>query len=147
MLTLSLNKPHGLFILIIVCIPLVHSCSEDTVTPAPPSGDTTCIIVPTSLDFASVDPGGHVDKSFIVTNNCRDTLTGIISESCDHYSIVTGSGPFFLAPCETLTVTVRFEPTSAGTKKCTVETGNALCVDVSCTGEGASMQIPEHMTQ
>jgi len=33
-------------------------------------------------------------------------------------------------------VTVRFEPTSDGTKLCTVDTGDALCSDVDCTGEG-----------
>jgi hypothetical protein len=33
-------------------------------------------------------------------------------------------------------VTVRFEPTTPGVHDCTVETGTALCSDVSCTGEG-----------
>lgn len=93
----------------------------------------------TDLDFGAVVIDDYFDKSFTITNTCGDTLRGNVSESCDHCSIVSGQGSFFLAPCDTLTVTVRFAPTSSGVRECTIETGNSLCSDVSCTGEGVSL--------
>jgi hypothetical protein len=94
----------------------------------------TCAVVPTSIDFGAVDTGDSKDETFTVINLGSGVLSGSISESCDHYSIVSGSGPYSLAPGESLLVTVQFSPTAEGNHTCVVETGNALCDDVSLQG-------------
>jgi hypothetical protein len=95
-----------------------------------------CLVDPDSLHFGDVAIVDSLDMSFIVTNTGGDTLIGDISEVCDHYSVVAGGGPFSLAGSETLTVSVRFKPTSLGPHDCAIETGDPLCIDVGCTGTG-----------
>lgn len=96
----------------------------------------TCAVTPTSIDFGTVSVGSSKDTTFTIKNTGGGTLGGSVSESCPDYSIVSGGGAYTLAGGESLTVTVRFEPASAGVKLCTIETGDALCSDVSCTGVG-----------
>ena len=95
-----------------------------------------CQVSTTALDFDSVTVGSYLTKTFTTTNTYGDTLSGSVTESCDHYSIDSGEGVFNLAAGESLTVTVRFAPTEPGTHNCTLETGNELCGDVFCTGVG-----------
>jgi hypothetical protein len=59
-----------------------------------------------------------------------------VSEACSHYEVISGGGPYSLAADESVTVSVRFEPTSSGTQVCSIETGQAICSDVACTGYG-----------
>ncbi len=93
-----------------------------------------CEIEPASLDFGTVEVGGYQDRSFTIT--ARSPLSGTVSESCDHYSIISGGGSFALDFGQVLEVTVRFDPTAGGTHLCTIETGDELCSDVLCTGNG-----------
>jgi hypothetical protein len=95
-----------------------------------------CAVVPDSLDFGNVVIGGSSDTTFTITNTGGSLLSGDVSEPCAHYSIVSGGGPYALAAGEFVNVTVRFEPTSTGTHTCLVETGQAICSDVFCTGVG-----------
>jgi hypothetical protein len=76
------------------------------------------------------------DTTFTITNNGCDVLSGVVSETCDHYSITLGAGIYTLNPGEIHTVTVEFRPTSCGVKACTIQTGNAACSNVAFTGEG-----------
>ncbi|MCK4773825.1 MAG: hypothetical protein KAT30_03530, partial [Candidatus Krumholzibacteria bacterium] len=96
----------------------------------------TCAVIPTSIDFGVVETEHSQDETFTVINLGSEVLSGNISESCDQYSIVSGSGPYALAPGESLIVTVRFSPTTQGEHTCVVETGNDLCDDVSLIGLG-----------
>ena len=100
-----------------------------------------CEASPTSLDFGTAVVGDYRDETFRITNVGEETLDGNVSEVCDHYSIVSGSGPYSLAPGEWVEVTVRFEPESPGQHNCTIETGNGTCFDVSCTGVGSRPTI------
>jgi hypothetical protein len=100
-------------------------------------GETpTCEVTPGSLDFDTVFVGGAKVDSFTIANTGGGTLAGSVSESCAHYSVISGNGPYSLAAGESVVVTVSFEPTASGAHPCTVETGAALCSDVSCTGVG-----------
>ncbi len=100
-----------------------------------------CSVQPSDLDFGTTFISSYKDTTFTITNTGADTLTGSVSESCEHYSIISGGGPFSLAADESLTVTVRFEPTVAGTHNCTIETGETACADVSCTGFGENPPV------
>ncbi len=88
-----------------------------------------------------VTVGDSLDASFIITNVGGDTLSGSVSEACDHYSIVSGGGAYALAAGETVTVNVRYQPTSLGSHNCSIETGDTLCTDVVCTGGGGPTGI------
>ncbi|UCD20218.1 MAG: choice-of-anchor D domain-containing protein, partial [candidate division WOR-3 bacterium] len=95
-----------------------------------------CAVTPTSIDFGTVTIGSSKDSTFTIKNTGGGTLGGTVSESCDDYDLISGGGPYTLAAGESLVVTVRFEPLSSGVKPCTIETGDTLCSDVSCTGVG-----------
>lgn len=92
-----------------------------------------CQVSPTSLNFDTVCVGSYLDKTFTVTNIGVGTLSGSVSESCNDFSLV-GATSYSLGAGESDTFTVRFPPPSPGSKICTIETGNDLCSDVSCTG-------------
>ncbi|MFH1219721.1 MAG: choice-of-anchor D domain-containing protein [Candidatus Eisenbacteria bacterium] len=104
----------------------------------------TCQVTPTSLNFGTVTVGSQKDMTFTVKNVGTGQLQGTVSEACDHYSIVSGGGTYKLSANQSITVTVRFEPTSAGTKTCAIQTG-ASCATVSCTGVGASAEIQVYL--
>jgi hypothetical protein len=101
-----------------------------------------CQVSPTSLDFGIVTVGNYHDKTFTITNTGGGTLAGSVSESCNHYSIVSGGGAYSLGAGQSRIVTVRFAPTATGTHTCTIETGTALCNDVSCIGVGEEEAPP-----
>jgi hypothetical protein len=100
----------------------------------PYGSPVVCAVAPTSLNFGTIAVGGHVDKTFTITNVGGGTLSGTVSESCAHYNIQAGGGAYSLGAGASVVVTVRFAPTSAGTKTCTIDTGIEICSDVSCTG-------------
>jgi hypothetical protein len=100
-----------------------------------------CLVDPDTLVYGTVLLGNYSDQTFIIANTGGDLLTGDVSEACGDYSIISGGGPYSLAAAESLVVTVRFEPTSAGVKECTIETGSGLCSDVYCTGVGENPPV------
>ncbi len=97
-------------------------------------GHDACQVQPFYLDFGGIEMGDSLDMNFTITNVGCDTLNGSITESCNHYSIVSGGGSYGLPTGQSRIVTVRFEPTDIGTFNCKIETGNAACFDVNCTG-------------
>jgi len=101
-----------------------------------------CAVEPTSLDFGTIPVGSSDDRDFTIKNSGCSVLSGTVSESCPHFSVISGSGPYTLATGDSVIVTVRYEPASIGTHMCTIETGDALCSDVSCVGDtpGCSVQ-------
>ena len=121
----------------------LHECTIETGgdpcgdVPCRGTGDMlpVCQVAPSSLNFGSVTIGHYSDKTFTIRNNGGGAVTGSISEPCGHYSIVAGDGPYSLGAGDSVVVTVRFEPTSPGTRVCTIETATAQCSNVPCTGE------------
>ena len=100
-----------------------------------------CDVYPPGLDFGSINIGESVNRDFTIRNNGGQTLTGNVSESCYHYSIISGGGAYSLTAGQFTTVTVQFLPTSGGLKTCTIETGSALCSDVPCIGFGNYLAV------
>jgi immune inhibitor A len=121
-----------------------HNCSIDTgsdccgLVPCTGIGEAApaCLVDPVSLDFGTVTVGGSTDDTFTITNTGGGTLAGTVSEACGEYSIVSGGGAYSLGAEQSVVVTVRFAPTTAGPHVCTIETGSAECADVDCTGAG-----------
>jgi hypothetical protein len=99
-----------------------------------------CQVNPTSLDFGTACVGDYEDRSFTITNIGVCLLTGEVIEVWPHYSIISGGGAYSLGPGQTKTVTVRFQPTSAGTHDGVIGT-DAGCTQVTCTGVGSPPAI------
>ena len=95
---------------------------------------SSCDVSLSSILFEVEGVGSYRDTTITITNAGGYTLSGTISESSDHFSIISGGGAYSIVPDHFLDVTIRYEPLSAGTHYCTIETGDALCTDVSCTG-------------
>jgi M6 family metalloprotease-like protein len=96
--------------------------------------NAACVVSPTTIDFGLIEMLDSLSGDFWIRNNFDTTLAGDVFESCPHFSIVSGAGPYTLDPGDSLMVTVQFEPTLAGHMNCAVETGNPLCPVVSCIG-------------
>ncbi len=99
-------------------------------------GEPVCGVAPTELDFGSLAIGESASLSFTISNTGGGTLDGSVSESCADFSITSGAGVYSIPPGGSREVTVKFQPMSAGTQACTIETGTDLCTDVSCVGVG-----------
>jgi hypothetical protein len=118
-----------------------HNCDIQTGSPlcdvlsCTGVGVPECLVEPTSIDFGAVATGSARDTTFTISYYGETSLAGTVSESCAHYSIISGAS-YNLNPGESHVVTVRFEPTVVGTHPCTIETGDALCTDVSASGAG-----------
>lgn len=99
-----------------------------------------CSISPSglSLAFGNVTEGNTDDRIITVTNSGGSTLSGTISISGDAEFTLVGTAAYSLTSGQSHNITVRFAPLSSpiGGFSATVETGNDLCGDVSCTGVG-----------
>lgn len=93
-----------------------------------------CDVQPSVIDFGKVAVQTQRDTTFTIKNSGGGILGGFVSETCDYITILSGGGSYELAASESLLVTVRFEPENSGSFNCTIETGDALCSDVSVTG-------------
>lgn len=98
---------------------------------------TVCGLSVGSLNFGEVKVGETSDLTFRITNTGCGTLSGSLSISSggDYFSLV-GAASYSLTNNEYQDIAVRFSPTEEGIKTGTVETGNALCSDVSLSGRG-----------
>jgi hypothetical protein len=94
-----------------------------------------CQVSPVDLDFGTVlTDGSFVDKTFTITNPGPGILAGNINETCDAFTLVSGGGNYSLNPSQSRTVTVRFQPATAGDQQCLIETGPDICADVTARG-------------
>jgi hypothetical protein len=121
-----------------------HACTLSAGAGCPPlvsSGSAAvgeCIVSPTTLDFGTINVGAtSASKTFTIRNPSAVPLSGSVDESCADFSIVSGGGAFALAPGDSVSVSVRFAPTTGGALACTVSTGSAQCAGVGCAGTGA----------
>ncbi len=92
-------------------------------------------VLPAGIDFGTVDVGEHRDTAFTIENTGCSVLALNVGETCEHFSIISDELVPFLGPGQSLTVTIRFEPASAGAHSCEIATGTE-CSPVNCTGVG-----------
>ncbi len=122
-----------------------HTCTINTGSDCPNLSATgvggqvpSCSVTPSSLNFGTVDIGSLDFDTVVIRNTGGGTLTGNVSESCSQFRLQFGSdglSSYSLGPNEVFTFGVFFEPTSSGTKNCTINTGSD-CPNVSATGVG-----------
>jgi len=72
------------------------------------------------LNFGAISPGSNSDQKIILTNSGNDTLTiasmAIAGANAGEFAFVSGDGAGTLAPNVSRDITLRFSPTSAGSK-------------------------------
>ncbi len=131
------------FVLVVfgLAILTIWTGCSDKAQPADPEEDPACSVEPlAAMDFGNITLGqASTTKSFSITNTGGGTLAGSISASCDDFEITSGSGNYYLTNGQSIAATVRFVPKSQGTKTCTIVTGTACDVSISCSGTG----VPE----
>jgi hypothetical protein len=92
-------------------------------------------VAPASIDFGTVYIGEHRDKTLTIENTGCSVLALDVGETCEHFQIITDELVPFLGPGQSSTVTIRFEPTCAGSHVCEIATGPE-CSSVNCIGVG-----------
>lgn len=109
-----------------------YSCGDDPSAPA--QNQKECILGTDELSFGSVCVGDSTERSFsVIAPSSNDkAVSGEIFGTCDDFIIVSGGGPFSIAPGEYWSVTVRYKPSLADSDTCIMHTG-AACGDVLCT--------------
>jgi hypothetical protein len=106
--------------------------------------DPICSVSPDSVDFGPVPLGHSSDKTIVIRNTSpliSHPLSGQVQESSSDYSIVSGGDPFSLAAGDSVSVVVRFNPTSEGQHPCTITTGSPFCSAIECTGAGTAFEL------
>ena len=99
---------------------------------------TGCQVAPAALNFGAVAVGTSADRTFTVTNTGTTTRVGTVISPCADFPI-QGSASYNLGPGALATITVRFAPSVGGVANCLIETGDALCADVSCSATGLDL--------
>jgi hypothetical protein len=74
------------------------------------------VVTPKRLSFATVRIGKRKVKKLTIKNTGRGALSGQVTLTSGNFALVTGGGPFVLAPRKSLPLQVSFEPTTAGSE-------------------------------
>jgi len=120
-------------VLAVVWAAVLSGCSDlgGPLRAAAPA-DARCDIRPASIDFGNIAVGQSGEQSFRVANVGSVSLNATLALSCAGFTFVSGGGAHAIAPGESLTVTVRYTPTTGGPSSCTILTG------LPCSGIVAS---------
>jgi hypothetical protein len=119
-----------------------------TITTGPSPIVVNMSITSVSLNFGSVNVGQSVNQTITITNQAGSTavLTGNVGTLSSPFSVVSGGGAFNLAPGHSVTVTVRYSPTIAGSASASLSithnaTNQTSPTNVSLGGTGVSVPI------
>jgi hypothetical protein len=129
-------RPRHALLLAALAIALgLYACSSDS----PTGTDSECGLSTTSLDFGAVVVGDSLERTFTITNNGSESISGSVaidvSSGLGPFFVEIGGGPFELVPAQQRTVVVRFTPGAPGGANSSVHIG-AGCSDVACSGIG-----------
>src|SRR2546425_13280363 len=69
-----------------------------------------CDVSSTRLDFGTVAVNDSATRRLTLRNIGNADLVGVVGLGCGPFRVVTGVGPYSLAPNETLAVVLRFLP-------------------------------------
>ena len=94
-----------------------------------------CDVSASLVDFGTVAVDDSASRTIVLRNLGSADLTGTVALACPPFRVVTGGGPYSLAPGETLTVGLRFLPTAAGDYSCLLGLTSG-CSAVALEGTG-----------
>ena len=94
-------------------------------------------VTPTTTSFGNVNVGQATNQTITITNQASSnaTLTGSVGSLTAPFSVQSGSGAFNLPPGQSVTVTVRFSPT----------TGGAASANLSITHNATNQNSPTNV--
>ncbi len=133
---LGLLRHLGLLTLLAGLIALV-GCS-DIGNPVRPKAEPA--LSTSELDFGTVAVSGTATRTITVSNTGSAALTGTAAISCAGYQLISGGGPFSIAPGGSRSITIKFSPGAVGSFPCTLDLGPGV-PPVALTGSGA-VQLP-----
>jgi len=116
------------------------------ITTAPPVINIS--IAPAGLSFGNIDVGQFANHTITIMNEASSTgvLTGNVGSLLPPFSVVSGGGAFNLAPGQSVTVTVRFSPTTAGPTSASLSithdaTNQTSPSSISISGTGMNVPV------
>jgi hypothetical protein len=86
------------------------------------------------MNFQEIGPGDTGYETFTMVNLGTAPLVGTVTDTCAYFNVIEGAGPFTLAPAESLSIGVTFNPDTVGTYYCCIPTGCEYCSGLHCTG-------------
>ncbi len=95
-----------------------------------------CNLDPAALAFSEIEVGEEDFRTFTISNDGGQPLSGQVPQSCDVFAVVTGAGEFILLPGESHDATVQFAPPDSGLFTCNLNFGNEFCDELPLTGTG-----------
>ncbi len=107
-------------------------------------------INPSSVIFGNVNVGQSINQTITITNQSSSTaaLTGSVGTLSAPFSVVSGGGAFTLAPGQSVTVTVRYSPTTAGPASASLSithnaTNQTSPTNIPLSGAGVTTPLPD----
>ena len=117
-----------------------------TITAPPPVVNLS--ITPVDLSFGNTYIGQSANQTITITNQASSTavLKGNVGTLSAPFSVVSGGGTFNLAPGESVTVTVQFLPTTAGSASASLSithdaTNQTSPANISLSATGVNVPI------
>jgi photosystem II stability/assembly factor-like uncharacterized protein len=105
-------------------------------------------IAPESLNFGTINVGQSTKQTITITNQAdsSSTLVGSVGTLSAPFSVVSGGGAFNLAAGQSVTVTVQFLPTTAGSASVTLSiahnaTNQSNPASISLSGIGVGKKV------
>ena len=117
----------------------------EIIPPVPMTGiseeaNPQCQVVPTELDFGTVNVGGGTQRFFTVSNTGNVPLEVTPGETSDHFFIQPY--PVTIEPGTNHQFMVLFAPMAAGDWECDISLGGSGCASVHCLGTGVGGPPP-----
>ena len=118
------------------------------ITTAPTPVVINISIAPNSLNFGNVNVGQSTNQPITIANQAGSTaaLTGNVGSLSAPFSVVSGGGAFNLAPGQSVTVTVRYSPTTSGPASANLSithnsTNQTSPTKISLSGTGVNIPV------
>jgi hypothetical protein len=106
----------------------------------PPRRSASPQLSATSLDFGTVALSDSTLRSVTLSNTGTADLTGTAAVACSEYRLEAGGGSFSIPPGGSLTLVLRFTPSSVNTFPCSLDLGPNT-PSVSIVGVGALQPV------
>ena len=99
-----------------------------------------CELAPSSIDFGTIASGTTLTRDFVIRSVGTTNLAVNVVSPCVEFAVVTNAGTHSIAPGDSLVVSVRFQPSEAGSFTCSLDLG-ITCSDLTVTGVSSAPPV------
>jgi len=114
--------------------------NESTAAPLNVTPLAKLVVAPTKVSFGTVRVGANKLKTVKLTNKGKEPLSATVGLVGAPFAVVSGGGSVTLVPKQSVTVTLRYAPTAAGTATAALRITSTVPatpqVDVALSGKG-----------